>query len=140
MVTCFDDAFPRVSGFMKDTIRQARNDGYVTNRYGQRITVWRDDAYKGVNYIIQSSAARLMKRAMVRCHKYLQKIGFGWLVLTIHDELIFEFSKDNRPLWALRGLKNIMEDNGGMFPRVATTVDVSKVVKDWLTPVDCTAV
>lgn len=137
VIECFDEAFPGVSGFMQDTIRQARHNGYVVNRYGQRIDVWRDEAYKGVNYIIQSSAARLMKRAMVKCFRYLQELGFGWLVMTIHDELIFEFEQTRRPKSVIKTLARLMEDNDGMFPNVATTVDVNKTVGSWLETVDC---
>jgi DNA polymerase-1 len=133
----FDSTFPGVSGFMQDTIRSAKANGYVVNRYGQRIDVWRDEAYKGVNYIIQSSAARLMKRGMVKCHKYLESIGYGWLVMSIHDELIFEFPADHRPRSVIRKLAALMSENDGMFPHVETSVDVKKVVGNWLDSVPC---
>jgi len=137
VVDCFDSSFPGVSGFMQDTIRQARHNGYVINRYGQRIDVWRDEAYKGVNYIIQSSAARLMKRALVKTYRYLQELGYGWLVMTIHDDLVFEFEKDRRPRSVIKTLAELMSNNDGMFPSVATPVDVKRHSENWLESVDC---
>ena len=147
VVDCFYDSFPRVPEFMEETIQSARENLYVQNRYGQRIDILPprfdpslgrmiDDAYKGVNYIIQSSAARLMKRGMVKCFKFLQSLGYGWIVLTIHDELIFEFPVDQRPRWVLKKLAALMADNEGMFPRVETPVEVSKTTGSWLEPVE----
>ena len=137
VLEAFNETFPDVGRAMKETQRQARRDGFVVNRYGQKVLVDRDFAYRGVNYIIQPTAARLMKRAMINCHKYLEEIGFGWLILTIHDELMFEFEKSRRPLWALRGLKERMEDNEGMFPLVTTPVDFEKCTRNWLERQDC---
>lgn len=137
VLEAFDETFPDVTRAMKETQRQAKQDGYVMNRYGQKIQVDREFAYRGVNYIVQPTAARLMKRAMVNCHRYLKEVGFGWIVLTIHDELIFEFEKARRPVSVLRGLKDVMEDNEGMFELVDTPVDFDKCVTTWLTRSPC---
>lgn len=145
VIDCFDGSFPRVSEFMRETIAVAKDARAVYNRYGQRVDIRPpffdpetgktfDESYRGVNYIIQSSAARLMKRGMVRCHRFLQSLGFGWIVLTIHDELVFEFPADNRPRWVIQKLANLMSDNEGVFKRVATPVDVSKTTGSWLEP------
>lgn len=146
VVQVFDERFPRVSEFMRETIAVAKAERAVYNRYGQRVDIKPpyfdpttgktfDESYRGVNYIIQSSAARLMKAAMVKCHRYLQSLGFGWLVMTIHDELIFEFEEDRRPKKVIQHLADLMSNNEGKFPRVKTPVDVSKVTgKGWLQP------
>jgi DNA polymerase I-like protein with 3'-5' exonuclease and polymerase domains len=148
VIDCFDEAFPRVSEFMQETIEYAKTNLCVYNRYGQRVDILPprfdpatgrtiDDSYKGVNYIIQSSAARLMKRAMVKCHQYLQRLGFGWIVMTIHDELIFEFPLGIPRRKIIHDLSDIMSDNDGMFKRVTTPVEVSKTMGSWLEPVEC---
>lgn len=162
VVDTFDEKFPRVSEFMQETIREAKENRCVYNRYGQRVDILPprfdpdlgkvvDDSYKGVNYKIQSSAARLMKRAMVKCHNFLvqwnrarfngnrrliEKFG-AHLVMTIHDELIFEFHKDHRPRSVIKKLAALMADNEGKFTRVKTPVDVSKITGSWLEPVAC---
>jgi DNA polymerase I-like protein with 3'-5' exonuclease and polymerase domains len=136
VVGAFDETFYTVKAYQQEVIADVRRDGYVTNRYGQRVYVDRDAAYRGVNNIIQSEAARLMKRAMTRCHKYLREIGFGWLVMTIHDELVFEFPANRRPVRVLRRLKTIMEDSEGAFA-VPTPVEFSKITGSWLTKEPC---
>lgn len=137
VLDAFNESFPDVVRAMKDVQRRVQRDGYVTNRYGQKVIVDKDFAYRGVNYIIQPTAARLMKRAMIKTAGYLKEIGFGWLLLTIHDELVFEFETDRRPLWALKKLRDLMEDNDGMFERVATPVDFEKCPKTWAERKEC---
>jgi len=135
IILSFNDTFPTVAYFMKEVQKQVRMDGYVINRYGQKLIVDKEFAYKGVNYIIQSSAARLMKRAMIKCQKYLVETleGIGSMVLTIHDELIFEL-----PLWDERlipictKLKELMEDNDGLYEDVETPVDADVSTTNWL--------
>ena len=104
------------------------------NRYGQKIKIDRDFAYKGVNAIIQSDAARLMKRALIRCHAYLEKIDYAWLLLPIHDELISEFKKSTegaRHRGVLRDLKTLMENQDGLY-EVETPVDFDVCETNWL--------
>ena len=147
VIDVFDNNFPRVSEFMQETIAYAKEHQSVYNRYGQRVDILPprfdpsigrmiDDSYKGVNYIIQSSAARLMKRAMVKCAAFLKEIGYGWIVMTIHDELVFEFPVDRRPKWVIQRLADLMADNEGKFPRVKTPVEVTKTTGSWLEPVE----
>ena len=126
----FDSLFPRAKAYMKETIREVYENGYVWTRYGKRLVVDQNMSYRGVNYKIQGNAAGLMKKAMMNCHYYLRDLGYGRIVLTIHDELIFEFPLDRRPISVLRKLRSIMEDNGGVF-RIPTPVQFSKVVESW---------
>jgi DNA polymerase I-like protein with 3'-5' exonuclease and polymerase domains len=117
---------------MRITERIGRQQGYVENRYGQRVPVDADFAYRGVNYIIQPTAARLMKRAMHKCHEYLKKHRVGNILLQIHDELVFELSLECDHEHHARELKLLMEDNDEMFPYVETLVDMDVCRKNWL--------
>jgi DNA polymerase I len=93
--------FPRVRDFMRDTVAQALNDGYVTTLFGrvrpipelrarQRQTRLLGERL-AVNTVIQGTAADVIKVAMVRCHRALREAGLATrLVLQIHDELLFE--------------------------------------------------
>lgn len=132
----YNATFPASAEYSAEMISYASNHGEVRTRYGQRIPVMRQFAYtQAVNSVIQPEAAQLMKHAMLRACEFLERIGYGWLVLTIHDELVFEFPIDHRPISVLKELKSIIEDNEGMYTKVATPVDVKKVTQSWLKPV-----
>jgi len=62
------------------------DQGYVTTRWGRRQRVDRDarrESYKFINYLIQGTAADLLKAATVRLHRE----GVP-LVAPVHDELV----------------------------------------------------
>ena len=93
--------FPAVRKFIERTIVEATDRGYVTTLFGRRrdIPELRSRQYQtrslgerlAVNTIIQGTAADIIKIAMVRCDAALRAAGLATrLVLTIHDELLFE--------------------------------------------------
>jgi DNA polymerase-1 len=99
--------FPRVAQFMADTIERAKEEGHVTTLWGRRrqIPELRARNYQvrtlgerlAVNTVIQGTAADIIKLAMVRCHHALSEGGFATrLILTIHDELLFEAPPEER--------------------------------------------
>lgn len=131
VLQAFDATFPKSRVYMKAREREAASNGYVTNHYGQRVYIDQRFCYRGTNAVIQSDAARLMKRAMVKAHEWLETLDAGHLVLTIHDELVFEVPDDGRAPKTARSLGRLMADNGGAF-EVATPVDLSVVRRTWL--------
>ena len=93
--------FPAVRKFIDQTIVDAAGRGYVTTLSGRRrdIPELRSRKFQtrslgerlAVNTIIQGTAADIIKIAMVRADAKLREAGLGTrLVLTIHDELLFE--------------------------------------------------
>ncbi len=93
--------FPRVAQFMADTIERAKEEGHVTTLWGRRrqIPELRARNFQvrslgerlAVNTVVQGTAADIIKLAMVRCHGALAASGLATrLILTIHDELLFE--------------------------------------------------
>jgi DNA polymerase I len=100
-IDAYLDRFPKVAAFIKGTIEQATEEGYVTTLFGRRrqIPELKARNYQvrtlgerlAVNTVIQGTAADVMKLAMVRCHRALREQGLKTrLILTIHDELLFE--------------------------------------------------
>ncbi|MEX0992457.1 MAG: DNA polymerase I [Solirubrobacterales bacterium] len=96
--------FPAVQRFIEATVADARERGYVRTLFGRRrqIPELRSDNFQtrsagerlAVNTVIQGTAADIMKIAMVRCDRRLRDDGLETrLVLTIHDELLFEGPK-----------------------------------------------
>ncbi len=97
--------FPAVRRFIDQTIVDAAERGYVTTLFGRRrdIPELRSRKYQtrslgerlAVNTIIQGTAADIIKIAMVRADAALRDSGLATrLVLTIHDELLFEGPAD----------------------------------------------
>jgi len=100
-IDAYLERFPRVAEFIATTIEQAREISYVTTLWGRRrqIPELRARNYQvrtlgerlAVNTVIQGSAADIIKLAMVRTHHALSASGLSTrLILTIHDELLFE--------------------------------------------------
>jgi DNA polymerase I len=101
--------FPRVAQFMLDTIEQAKEEGHVKTLWGRRrqIPELRARNFQvrtlgerlAVNTVIQGTAADIIKLAMVRCQHSLDVANLGTrLILTIHDELLFEGPPDEVPV------------------------------------------
>jgi DNA polymerase-1 len=96
--------FERYSGidrFIKDTIRQAEEKGYVETIKGRRRALPRINSLNktekraeeriAVNTPIQGSAADIVKMAMIEVSEGLSRKGYKTrLILQVHDELIFE--------------------------------------------------
>jgi DNA polymerase I-like protein with 3'-5' exonuclease and polymerase domains len=81
----FDNAYPEVRRLTNRIEDRLAEDGYVQDKLisGRRFRVSRDEAYKGTNYLVQGTAAALLKYAMVKLHKD----GVPMVAL-VHDEIL----------------------------------------------------
>ena len=97
--------FPRVRGFIEDTLKRARETGVVKTMFGRRRLVPELNSRNGqirsaaervtVNMPIQGTAADILKRAMIDLHVELSKRRMkARMILTVHDELLFEAPRD----------------------------------------------
>ena len=99
--------FPRVRAFIDRTLEEARATGVVKTMYGRRRLVPELTSRNGqirsaaervaVNLPIQGSAADIMKRAMIDVHAALAAYPEARMILTVHDELLFEVREDRAP-------------------------------------------
>ncbi len=100
-IDAYLERFPRVAAFIAETIELAKQEGHVKTLWGRRRQIPELQARNyqvrtlgerlAVNTVIQGTAADIIKLAMVRCHDALREGGFSTrLILTIHDELLFE--------------------------------------------------
>ena len=67
------ETYPGVESYNYRLKRQADDTGQVQSIFGRKITV--PDSRAALNYVIQGSAADLMKIALVRCWKYAKENG-----------------------------------------------------------------
>jgi DNA polymerase-1 len=93
--------FPLVQDFIQRTIERSERDGYATSLFGRRRPVPELKASNrqtrslgerlAVNFVMQGTAADIIKKAMVSIQRRLRAEGrAARLVLQVHDELLFE--------------------------------------------------
>jgi DNA polymerase-1 len=91
--------YPGMETFQRsliDTVQKRERDekgGYIiTPTTKRRLPVERDKAYKAVNYVIQSSAADVFKRNLVK----IDAAGLGELLrVPVHDEIIMDVPRQD---------------------------------------------
>jgi DNA polymerase-1 len=101
LIDGYFSSYPGVKAYMEESIRKAREKGYVTTMFGRRRYVRdihsRNQVVRGnaernaINAPLQGSAADIIKIAMVRIHNRLKAGKYrSKMILQVHDELIFE--------------------------------------------------
>jgi DNA polymerase I len=101
LIDGYFSSYPGVKVYMDESIRKARDTGYVTTMFGRkrylpdihsRNQVVRGNAERNaINAPIQGSAADIIKIAMVRIHEKMKTEKYSSkMILQVHDELIFE--------------------------------------------------
>jgi DNA polymerase-1 len=96
--------FPRVREFLDRTLEEGRSTGIVRTMFGRRRLVpglnsrnfqERSSAEReAVNMPIQGSAADILKRAMIDVHAVLVARSDARMILSVHDELLFEVKRE----------------------------------------------
>jgi DNA polymerase I len=130
-IDSYFSGFPRVRQFLDRTLEDARASGVVKTMFGRRRRVpeinSRNFQDRGraeretLNMPIQGTAADILKRAMIRTHDALKARPNARMILTVHDELLFEVPKaDADELAAL--VRDSMQ--GAASLTVPLTVDV----------------
>jgi DNA polymerase-1 len=131
--------FPAVRRFIDGLLEEARATGVVKTMFGRRRLVpeltSRNGQIRGaaervaVNLPIQGTAADILKRAMIDIHARLPAIAGGRarMILTVHDELLFEAPGAEAEEAAGR-IRELMEN--AVELRVPLTVDVG-IGKNW---------
>ena len=98
------EKYPMVKNYMEDTIKSAKEKGYVETILGRRRyvkdinsanAILRGYAERNaINAPIQGSAADMIKIAMINIYYKLKKLNLkSKMLLQVHDELIFDVFK-----------------------------------------------
>lgn len=100
-IDSYFDGFPAVRNYLEKTIAHARETGVVNTLFGRQRRVPELTSRNGqiraaaervaVNMPIQGTAADILKKAMIDIYKELPVQAA--MILTVHDELLFEVSK-----------------------------------------------
>ncbi len=96
--------FPRVRAFIDRMLEEARTSGVVRTLYGRRrlvpelnsrnVQIRQAAEREAVNMPIQGTAADILKFAMIDTHAAIARIPSARMILTVHDELLFEVSAE----------------------------------------------
>ncbi len=132
-------SYPGVQEYMLRTVREARQNGYVTTLLGRRRMIpeiasdnrrVREFAERtAINTPIQGSAADLIKVAMIRIQKRLEEEkSAARMIMQVHDELVFEVPRADAE--ALREMVRI-EMEGAIRLDVPIRVETG-VAGNWL--------
>ncbi|MDI6821049.1 MAG: DNA polymerase [Patescibacteria group bacterium] len=115
----FND-FPNIKIWQEKIKSEARTFGFIKNENGRRRLFsgfFGENEIRGgeraaINMPIQSLGADILKTAMIKSFYFLKEVGWfdkkAKLLLTIHDELLFEID-DDILMEAARSIKNLME-------------------------------
>lgn len=104
LIDGYFNSYPGVKIYMDESIKKAREAGYVTTMFGRKRylrdihsnnQVVRGNAERNaINAPIQGSAADIIKIAMIRIFNRMKSEKFlSKMILQVHDELIFEVEK-----------------------------------------------
>jgi len=104
-IDAYFKGFPRVRVFIDQMLEDARRTGVVKTMFGRRRLVPNllsrnfqmraQSEREAVNMPIQGTAADILKRAMIDLHGELSSSRLkARMILTVHDELLFETPKD----------------------------------------------
>lgn len=124
--------YPKIKGFMEDTIQNGAKNGYVATLWNRRRAMPELQSSNfmqraageraAMNMPIQGSAADIIKLAMIKVHKALKDGGYkSRLILQVHDELLIETYKEEKEAVA-KILKENMEQAANLL--VPLDVDV----------------
>jgi len=139
MIEAYYETYPKLKAYMAEQVQRAREIGYVETILGRKrhlkdinsgnFVVRAHAERNAVNAPIQGSAADVVKMAMIKIQKELEKEKLKTkMLLQVHDELIFE-----SPVDEVEVAKNIIktEMENAIETQVPLLVEVG-VGNNWL--------
>jgi len=123
------EQFPLIDVFMREKAQESRDTGKVITLGGYPLVVARNEPHKAVNFFCQGSAGDAMNAAITRCDNYLLGTD-GHMIMTIHDELVFDFPvEDDHEQMAIEVAAR-MELSGGDI-ELPTPVSIERITSSW---------
>jgi len=120
----FGQAFKDINAYRLWIKKEYGYNGYVENLKGRRYFIEEPrDAYKLNNYVIQGSAADILKEVICKIDEYLQNKK-SKLQACIHDELCFVIHKDEQNI--IPEIQQIMENTYKGIVPLTTEASISK--------------
>lgn len=120
----YKEAHPPLMALRQALAEEVENKGGIRNPFGRYVAVNPHKSYTAVNYLIQGTAADLIKLKMMDCAERLKGTK-SHLLLQVHDELVFEIHQDDgiKLVWELADL---MEDHTTFSVPMTVSVSLGK--------------
>jgi DNA polymerase-1 len=141
----FFETYPKVREYFDNLLKSAKMEGYVTTLLGRRkdtsgldspnFQIRRATEREILNFPLQGSAADMIKVAMIKADKIIEKKyrGFAEMVLQIHDELVFEVLEekdDNRLIEFAKDVSKTMLEVFKLKVNMDVDVEIGKNLAD----------
>jgi DNA polymerase-1 len=117
-IDAYFQRFPKVKSFMEQTKAFAVKNGYVQTIFGRRLyladitssnTMLKNAAERAaINAPMQGAQADIIKLAMIKLDLWQESIKDLFMIMQVHDELVFETTADNLE-GKIATIKQIME-------------------------------
>lgn len=118
----YSEAYPGIMLYRSYVQRALVLNKTVGNLYGRQY--FGTSAHKIGNYLVQGSAADIIKMKMIEVENYIKEKGYkSRILMNIHDEIQFELHKDE-PNEILYEFKAIMEDIKAPVP-IKADIEIS---------------
>lgn len=123
--------YPGLKTLMHDCQRSVATTGGVVSAFGRRSRCAPDKAYKALNYLVQGSAADVLKLSMIKVDDMFRQWGVvAHMHNTVHDEILFEVKeRDDTPEFH-KEVKRLMED-WSMFAPIPIVVCCKQCLGNW---------
>lgn len=120
----YHDTYPEVGRLQNRIEWKLQDNGFIRSAWGRRFRMSPNEAYKAVNYLVQGTAADLLKASLIRLH------GEGVpIVACVHDELIAHV-----PIAEAEDVKAKIESALTEHPRITDKVPLEAdgvIVQHW---------
>lgn len=108
LIDNYFETFPTIKQYMSTVVEHARENGYVSTRFGRKRRLAdinsKNPVVRGyaernaVNAPIQGTAADIIKRAMVSIFAEMRRLGLkSKMIMQVHDELNFDVVPEELP-------------------------------------------
>lgn len=124
MLDLYHRAYPEVGRLQRRIAFKLEDQGYIKSAYGRRYYIEAREAYKATNYLVQGTAADMLKISIAE----LRAEGIP-IVAAVHDELVAHVPEDQAEYVAER-IQHALTNHPKMQAKVPITAEAA-IVDRW---------
>ena len=134
----YDTKNPAIKRFMDRISTKVIREGKIVNPFGRHYFLPEKAAYKATNYIVQGTAADILKEAMISIsEKIYPKYPGVEMLLTLHDELMIEVPLKFHSKKLMREIVACMQEQSKTINcPIPLPVGMKIATKYWSKPID----